>query len=273
MMEFFVARRLAPKLERGEKCDCLLTDAVVRFVQAIIAGRYRYEVIEKDGMVFVPGGPFIFGWENQSNLRVGWLEQGFWIDRFPVTNAEFLRFLEEEANQNEGGTTWLDPKTSRIKLLYGPGRRGSQRAFEVQRGYEDHPVVGVSWYGAAAYAAWAGKRLPTEQEWEKAARGIDGREYPWGDRFDESRCNTAEGGKQDTSAPGRYALGVSPYRAEDMAGNVWEWTDSWYDKDEKWRVLRGGSWDYLRGYAACAYRYYYRPTVRYLNLGFRCART
>ena len=100
---------------------------------------------------------------------------GFWIDCTPVTNAQFARFLKQQGNQMEGGRTWLEQDHSHIA---GPG-------------YEDHPVVAVSWYGAAAYARWAGGRLPTEAEWEYAARGPQGRVYPWGDRFDAKRFNCA----------------------------------------------------------------------------------
>jgi len=211
-------------------------------------------------MVYVPPGPFIFGEGQKVNL-----EHGFWIDRFPVTNAQFCRFLNEKGNREEGGGEWVDLKRSRIR------QHGSQ--FTVESGYEEHPVVCVSWYGASSYAQWAGKRLPSEEEWEKAARGVDGRRYPWGDDWDPARCNTTEAGPGTTTPVHAYPQGMSPYGCYDMAGNVWEWTASLYTTGQDWRVLRGGCWYYDRDLAACAFRDFEFPNVRDNFVGFRCART
>jgi len=265
MMEFFVARKLARLLSEGKGTDCPLTDAIASFAHYLLAGTYRYERRVDGDMVYVPPGPFIFGSESEANLRVGTIEQGFWIDRHPVTNEQFLRFLTEQGNRSEGGAEWLDHKESRIKK--------KRRAFAVESGYERHPVTGVSWYGAAAFAAWAGKRLPTEQEWEKAARGIDGRQYPWGEEFASERCNTRWSGKNDTTPVGQYAeAGRSVYGCEDMSGNVWEWTGSLRSEKWEWRVLRGGAWDDIPEGAACACRVDGDPNDRSSNVGFRCAR-
>jgi formylglycine-generating enzyme required for sulfatase activity len=267
MMEFFVACVLGPLLARGEPADIPLTDAIVSFVHYLLASTHAYEKRIENEMVFVPPGPFLFGQESENNLRVAAIERGFWIDRFPVTNEEFCRFLNDQGNQKEGGTTWLDPDRSRIKKDGG--------TFAVSRNYQRHPVTGVSWFGAAAYAKWVQKRLPSEMEWEKAARGIDGRRYPWGEDFDASRCNTAEGGKGDTSQVGAYgAAGASVYGCEDMAGNVWVWTESHYPEGAQYRVLRGGSWLDRHGVAACAFRGFDQlPAYRGHDIGFRCART
>ncbi len=270
MMEFFVAKRLAPMLARGEPPECALTNAIVSFVHYLLAPVVKYERRIEGEIVWVPGGPFIAGWEEQNSLRVATVEKAFWIDRYPVTNEHFCRFLNEQGNRKEGGEKWLDSTSSRIK------ERGG--GLVIEEGYAKHPVVGVTWYGAAAYAKWTGKRLPTEEEWEKAARGIDGRRYPWGEEFSKERCNTREGEKGGTTAVGEYGeKGRSPYGCDDMAGNVWEWTATSAElpwaKGETGYVVRGGSWLYVQGIAACANRDFVRPQGRSGSVGFRCART
>ena len=265
MMEYFVARKLAPLLAEGKAPQCPLTDAIVSFVHHLVAPSYRYERRCEDDMVYVPAGQFILGAEREGNLRVATVEHDFWIDRYPVTSEQFCRFLNEQGKGD--AAEWLDPKWGRIE------KRG--RGFSVEAGYERHPAVGVSWHGAVAYAASLGQRLPTEQEWEKAARGIDGRRYPWGEEFCKERCNTWESEDiRDTTPVGRYGeAGSSPYGCEEMAGNVWEWTDSLYQEGQVWRVRRGGAWGSGRDFAACSSRAGAHPLGRVRGFGFRCART
>jgi serine/threonine-protein kinase len=194
-------------------------------------------------MVYVPAGVLLMG----DDKREVYLDE-FWIGRTPVTNAQYARFVAD---------------TGHAPPAHWEGKTPPQEII-------DHPVVEVDWYDAAAYAEWAGARLPTEEEWEKAARGTDGREYPWGDQFDSSLCNSSESGINDTTPVGRYSPGGdSPYGVADMAGNVWEWTDSWWDKSQRSRVLRGGSFGVHSRGVRCAYHSGYIPNGRSPDVGFR----
>ncbi|MCP4104863.1 MAG: SUMF1/EgtB/PvdO family nonheme iron enzyme [Desulfobacteraceae bacterium] len=212
-------------------------------------------------MVEVAAGEFLFGEDKQKDR----IDEAFSIDVYPVTNAQYEKFIREGGYENDDywsdeGNRWktkenvAHPKLWKDEKWNPPG----------------NPVVGVSYYEAEAYAKWAGKRLPTEKEWERTARGTDGRVYPWGDEFDKERCNTLESGIGGTTRVTRYPNGVSPTGCYDMAGNVWEWTSS--DYDEKSKVLRGGSWFNYRGLARCLNRGRYFPYNRNNDVGFRCAR-
>ena len=187
--------------------------------------------------IIIPAGPFLRG-EPLEQVELS----EFRIARYPVTNADYARFVEATGPHR--------PDHWRRDGSYPP---------ELAR----HPVVFVSWEDAAAYAGWAGGRLPSEAEWEKAARGVDGRLYPWGNEFIAENCNT----RPVDAHPG----GVSPYGLMDMAGNAWEWTATPYEADQQWRILKGGAWDYkgLKD-TRCAFRVYFRPTFRNSAVGFRC---
>ena len=200
----------------------------------------------RDGMtlVFVPEGQFEMGSDQDERARPVHTVavDAFWIDQTEVTNAMFTAFLNEEGNQVEEGVSWLEPGAGHRGIVYGHIDE-TDGLFRPQAGYEDYPVVEVSWYGAAAYCAWAGARLPTEAEWAYAARGPQSLRYPWGNTFDGTRANYCDvnctyewrdtafddGSAQWTSV-GSYPDGASWCGALDMAGNVWEWVSDWWSE-------------------------------------------
>lgn len=151
---------------------------------------------------------------------------GYWMDRFEVTNAQFAAFLDVHGNQRVDGDLWYGPEQNGFRV----GLSGS--GWVPAAGYEEYPAAGVSWHAAAAYCEWVGGRLPTEAEWERAARGIDGRDYVWGEEQpDGVRANILTEWLFDTAPVGSYSGDVSPYGVMDMTGNVAEWTSDWYYQD------------------------------------------
>jgi formylglycine-generating enzyme required for sulfatase activity len=272
--EFFVAQWLAPKLLDATAPEMRINEEIRGFVHGLLAEAMEDwpplppEGVEvPEGMVWVPPGPFIYG--EGEGTRVVRLERGVAVARAPVTNAEFARFVEATGYvttaEKEGG--WDPERGDFVKGFYWRHPEGPESDIE---GRMDNPVVQVSWYDAVAYAEWAGVRLLTEEEWEKAARDTDGREYPWGDEEPTPElCNFGvnEGG---TTPVGKYSpQGDSPYGCVDMAGNVLEWTSSGGGDN---KVLRGGSWYGNPGFVRGADRSWGLPVGRYYDLGFRCAR-
>jgi formylglycine-generating enzyme required for sulfatase activity len=277
-MEFFVAQRLARALlslepvtgSEGSVPEVTINEEIRGFIYQLIEERMpEYQVVEApEGMVYVPPGPFVMGGEDGFPLQISRLEEGFFIGRHPVTNAQYQRFVEaggydkREYWSDAGWHQKQEKKWTEPEFWHDP-----------EWNQPDQPVVGVSWYEAEAYARWVGMRLPTEMEWEKAARGIDGRDYPWGNKFDQDRCNTYESDIRRTTPVGKHSPeGDSPYGTADMAGNVWEWCADWYDEDRDSKVLRGGSWNHIQRYARCPYRLKNHPHLRLDNRGIRVSR-
>lgn len=199
----------------------------------------------------------------------------FEICKYPVTNQWYKEFVDSEGYEKSEywslhGQEWLKQQQERFPLYW------HERTWKCP----NSPVVGVSWYEADAFCRWLTKTrkdgyvycLPDEKEWQAAAAGFDKREYPWDKGWDRMRCNNGEIGLRKTSPVGIFKKGDTPEGVSDMAGNVWEWTDSWYEK-EKSRVVRGGSWIVEGLDCRCADRYFFDPDGRYDVIGFRCART
>ena len=230
-------------------------------------------------MILIPASEFLMGSDPKKDKGAEDDEQpqhtlylpDYYLAKTPVTNAQYAAFVQATSRRQPEHWKGGNP----------PG------------GKEDHPVVYVSWHDAAAYCHWladvTGKpyRLPSEAEWEKGARGSDGRIYPWGNRWDAERCNSVEGSLHNTTPVGAYPEGASPYGLLDMAGNVWEWVADWYDSSYysqspgrnppgpdsgELRVLRGGSWFYDPHIVRSAHRGWLNPVARYYDVGFRCAR-
>ncbi|MBM4258871.1 MAG: formylglycine-generating enzyme family protein [Deltaproteobacteria bacterium] len=217
-----------------------------------------------DGMVLVPGGEFAMGCNESVDSECEDDEKPqrqvsvptFQIDRTEVTVEAYRQCV------NARGCSTPQADTT--------GRGSCNWPLS---GREKHPINCINWNQAEAYCAWVRKRLPTEVEWEKAARGTEGRVYPSGESWDITKANVAEAydGFKDTAPVGSFPEGASPYGALDMAGNVWEWTADWYRNGET-RMLRGGSWVDLPRRARTSRRLGSRPDSVLDDVGVRCAR-
>lgn len=176
-------------------------------------------------MVDIPAGPFVMGSDDGPNDERPAHQvtlRAFAIDRTPVTNAQFADFLNALGATNARDEKFFDADDSDARIR----RKGDK--WIADAGFENHPIVEVSWFGARDYCIWVGKRLPTEAEWEKAARGTDGRKYPWGnDPPDKTKARFNSGWNQ-TVAVDTFPKGASPYGVLDLSGNAWEWVSSAY---------------------------------------------
>jgi serine/threonine protein kinase/formylglycine-generating enzyme required for sulfatase activity len=274
------------RLRREGFAEALLPVRIVR------GGKWEQDVAlyraweVPDGFRQVPAGPFVMAGHVDSNgpARPG-ATQDFFIARFPVTFGEYIAFLDDLAASNpaeararqprEGAQTFLEEANGRFAV--------SQRKERNPLGLSDAmPVMGVSWLDAMAFCAWKSTREgkvftpPHEEEWEKAARGVDGREYPWGREYDGTFSNTTvsfQAGPRIVE-PGRFPCDESPYGAMDMAGNMVSWClNAGGGKFGSVRLLRGGAWFNAPGYGKCAYRWGNGPSFVYRSNGFRlCVR-
>lgn len=228
--------------------------------------------VESEGMMYIPSGEFLMGSEtgeiNEFPVHKVYLD-AYWIDKYEVTNATYKRCVDEgKCSPPSDGSAYL------IQSNYGIPE------------FNDYPVIYVNWNMAKTYCEWRGDRLPTEAEWEKAARGIDQRTYPWGESIDCARANFGNCLSSPTKV-GSYFQGISPYGVHDMSGNAWEWVNDWYD--EKYyqyspssnpqgpafgehHILRGGAWHLSDYYVRITSRNSDENAVLSAYFGFRCAR-
>ena len=239
--------------------------------------------VSPKNMVLIPQGAFLMG-TNPEDGKIGFdigVDEvprrevhlpAYYIDKYEVRVGEYEKFLEASSRTPPG-----DP---RFPEIY-PWAQGEQPPEHLM----DHPVIYVSWYDAWDYCRWTGKRLPGEAEWEKAARGTDGRYWPWGNDVDYSKANVREYGARGTLPVGSFPGGISPYGVHDMSGNVAEWVQDWYQaypgNDLKRKafgtvnkVIRGGAWTLFGDpYSRLTHRTRsIDPTKRHRSIGFRCAK-
>jgi len=217
----------------------------------------------------VPAGRFTYQGDAKASI-----DADYWIGKYPITYAQYKVFLDDPHG-------FRDPQWWRG--LHADGLAQQKKGAGTQQWpIANHPADNVSWYDAMAFCRWLSTKLgyevtlPTEQQWEKAARGTDGREYPYSGTFDANKGNTTETGIGQTSTVGIFPDGVSPCGVLDMSGNVWEWLLTEYDgansnklNNSNSRVVRGGSWFSVSGFARAAARDDYFPDARYLSIGFR----
>jgi formylglycine-generating enzyme required for sulfatase activity len=251
-----------------------------------------------DDWIQIPAGEFLYG-DDKKRMKI---DQPFAIQKYPAINLQFKRFMDDKGYEreefwSENGWAWrtgtYDTKANETTKKFLEGRPVEKR----HEPYYWHdtkwnnplaPVVGVTWFEAEAYANWLAKelgrgvRLPTEQEWERTARGTNGREYAWGDPFDRNKANCANFWEQSdeskyvfgdkgegTTVVGQFKDGNTPEGISDLTGNVWEWTNSWYEDEKINRVLRGGSWDGDHRLVRCAGRSRNYPDDFVNGIGFR----
>jgi formylglycine-generating enzyme required for sulfatase activity len=246
---------------------------------------------KKENMVLVPEGEFVMGYNTKNDEEWGDIDEepvhnvflnSYFIDKYEVNAYQFSNFLNKFSNQ--ASRFFQTGKGVTIEKL--------NNMFRPRPGLENYPANRVSWYGADAYCRWVSKRLPTEAEWEKAARGIDERMFPWGNKYPTNNHVTFKRkfvklGFKVMENVDSMPEGRSPYGAHHMAGNVWEWVADWY-RDSYYektpftnpkgpqsgisKVLRGGNWYYKAYYLRTTYRFNEKPGNFKIWQGFRCAK-
>ena len=234
-------------------------------------------------MALVPAGAFIMGYDrgerDEAPVHTVTLAD-YYIDQYEVTNATFADFLNSVGNQIEFSAFWLEFNDPDVRLHENEG------VWSPDPGFEQHPVIEMTWFGARAYCEWRGGRLPSEAEWEKAARGTEGNLFPWGNNAADCSMANFAACVRATVPVGSYPENVSPYGAYDMAGNVWEWVNDWWDPEyytytpldnptgpelADFKVRKGGGYDNNANHLRASFRYHNLPPLTFRTIGLRCA--
>lgn len=262
----------------------------------LLLGRLGWRPADLDRFAEIPAGEYEHGIKKEKRE----IPYMYFIGKYPVTNIQFARFVKEDGYQNQeywSGDGWewrtgkYDSRTleamARDWLEHRPTAKRNAPYYwhSIELSNPIVPIVGVNWFEAEAYCNWLSRkivavpegyvvRLPRNDEWERASRGCDGREYPWGEGFDKTAANTWDSeatgsGLGGTTAVCAFPQGISPEGAWDMSGNVWEWTSSWYDEDKKYRIVRGGSWIGYHWFARSSFCNWSIPLMFNDDLGFR----
>jgi formylglycine-generating enzyme required for sulfatase activity/uncharacterized Zn finger protein (UPF0148 family) len=268
--------------EKKQRMETLLKDRDKKMKKALEENRGKW-----GEMVLVPAGKFIMGSgedefiPEESPQHEVYLD-AYYIDKYEVTNAQYWEFLQYIKKTGDHSKCFPGEPKGKDHTPGTPHTGWDYPYYD----YPDYPVTRVDWYDAYAYAAWAGKRLPTEAEWEKAARGTDGRRYPWGNVWEASRCNVGSDGPLSV---GSFESGKSVYGCFDLAGSVSEWCNDWYHPEYYQtaptinpkgpeistgvRIIKGGSLFAPYAYKMrCAVRIFGKPEERNKSIGFRCAK-
>lgn len=248
--------------------------------------------------ILIPAGTFIMGSDraekeygytldesrnSSASRRYRWFENeaqetkslpDYYIDRNLVSNKDYSAFINatQHSAPHVDKTTWQN-----YKLIhpYSTAKKYLWHNNQIPEGRIDHPVVLVDQHSAQAYCAWRGARLPSEAEWEKAARGANGNYFPWGNQFDPTKLNSADDGPFDTASINHYNNGASPYGVLNMAGMVFEWTSTVCPSDNRPNasIVKGGSWDDFPGVTRSAAKHCRPNNLKHVLVGFRCAAT
>lgn len=258
---FVISKKLNFPMPPGRKYHIAIDSLRFRCLGLLFLLLILATEVHAGEMALIPEGPFKMGSEDgeadERPVHTVYVD-AFYMDRYPVTNADYARFLNVFGNQEEGGEKWLD--TDSIFSWWLCKIKKKDGRFGPKSGYENYPVVKVSWYGARAYARWVGKRLPAEAEWEKAARGgLEGQKYVYGNTISLDQANV--GGLHSGTPVGSYP--PNGFGLYDMVAGVWQWCNDWYDpkyygrspfrnpqgpENGSLKVIRGGCWFHKRSW-------------------------